>query len=130
MLWISFGWTTPAMHAQQKNCTRRNWARRYAAMFDAGQVCIWADTVSFADEKPQGRIRLLEKPYQESTADISESDWEAEGFAYLASIGADVDGQLPRQFWDNWKANPVTLWVVRFAFVEVKTQLELFHAAQ
>ena len=37
-------------------------------------------------------IRLAQAPYLQSTADAPESDWQAEGFAYLESVGAAGDG--------------------------------------
>ena len=66
-------------------------------------------------------IRHTLAPYKESTADIPNSDWEAEGFAYLESIGATVNGMPPRQLWRIWKElEPVELWVVRFEIIQTK----------
>lgn len=118
---ISFAWTTPALLAGRKTVTRREWPAHYARRFKAGTVHqAWS-------RSPRCRvgayhvadIRLLEAPYLECSTDIPPSDWEAEGFAYLESIGATMDGVRPQDLWDVWLLNPRDLYVVRFELVRV-----------
>lgn len=118
MKFISFAWTTPALLAGHKTCTRREWSERWAQQFRAD------DRVSAYDRQPRfgGRqvavIELIEHPYRQSTGEAPDSDWEAEGFAYLESIGAKVDGMPPKVLWRAWKLHPRMMWVVRFRLVE------------
>jgi len=119
MMTISFAWTTPALLAGVKTVTRRNWEPEYAARFRAGQL------VAAYDRQPRYRgrqvatIRLTQAPYRQSTAEAPASDWEAEGFAYLESVGAKVDGMRPKVLWRAWHVYPQQMWVVRFELVEV-----------
>jgi hypothetical protein len=62
-------------------------------------------------------IRLTQKPYKEPTSSAPAADYEAEGFAYLESIGADVDGVRPSVLWRSWKLYSAEMWVVRFEVV-------------
>lgn len=64
-------------------------------------------------------IRLTCDPYQQSTRNLPEDDWQAEGFDYLEEIGAKVNGVSPRALWRAWQVWPRVLWVVRFELVEV-----------
>jgi len=119
MMTISFAWTTPALLAGVKTVTRRDWEPEYAARFKAGQL------VAAYDRQPRYRgrqvamIRLMQAPYRQSTAEAPESDWEAEGFAFLESVGAKVDGMRPKVLWRAWHVFPREMWVVRFELVEV-----------
>ena len=119
MMTISFAWTTSALLAGVKTVTRRDWNPEYAARFTAGQL------VAAYDRQPRYRgrqvatIRLAQAPYLQSTADAPESDWQAEGFAYLESVGAKVDGMRPKVLWRAWHVYPQEMWVVRFELVEV-----------
>src|SRR3990167_4842405 len=119
MMTISFAWTTPALLAGVKTVTRREWNAEYAARFTAGQL------VAAYDRQPRYRgqqvatIRLTQALYLQSTADAPESDWEAEGFAYLESVGAKVDGMRPKVLWRAWHVFPREMWVVRFELVDV-----------
>ena len=116
---ISFAWTTPALLAGVKTVTRRDWEPEYAARFKAGQL------VAAYDRQPRYRgrqvamIRLMQAPYRQSTAEAPESDWEAEGFAFLESVGAKVDGMRPKVLWRAWHVFPREMWVVRFELVDV-----------
>jgi len=119
MMTISFAWTTPALLAGVKTVTRRDWNPEYAARFRAGQL------VAAYDRQPRYRgrqvatIRLTQPPYRQSTADAPESDWEAEGFAYLERMGSKVGKLTPRVLWKAWHVFPQEMWVVRFELVEV-----------
>ena len=118
---ISFAWTTPALLARRKTCTRRDWKRSFATRFRAGELVQAYDKQARFGGKRVGIIRLAEKPHLESTRQAPGSDWEAEGFAYLSEIGATVDGLEPLDLWTRWtnRGTGETLWVVRFEVVEV-----------
>ena len=117
---VSFAWTTPALLARRKTCTRSKWLGRFAERFQAGELVQAWDKQPRFKGKRVGIIRLTEKPYLESTADAPDSDWEAEGCAYLESIGAKVGKLPPRQLWRIWRElKPQELWIVRFEVVEI-----------
>jgi len=116
---ISFAWTTRALVAGAKTCTRRDWQDSWARQFHA------RDRVAAYDRQPRyggqqvAVIELTQDPYRESTREAPESDWEAEGFAYLESVGSKVDGMDPAVLWRAWHVYPQVLWVVRFELVRV-----------
>ena len=116
---ISFAWTTPAIRARVKTCTRRDWKDGYAQQFHAG------DLLAGYDRSPrfQGRhiavVRLTMAPYKEGLYQLPDSDWQEEGFEYLTQIGAKVDGLTPRELWDIWKQSPKEAYVVRFEIVDL-----------
>lgn len=117
---ISFAWTTPALLARHKTCTRRDWNKEYAKRFMRGELAQAYNNSPRIGGKPVGIIMLTQSPYPEWSNDIPASDWKAEGFEYLTEIGATVHGLTPRQVWDDWKQRPRVLWVVRFELREVK----------
>jgi hypothetical protein len=116
---ISFSWTTPAVKARRKSVTRRDWDRGYAHTFQKGELVQAYDRSPRFGGKRFGMIGILEKPYVESTDQIPDSDWEAEGFAYLEGIGATMNGMTPRRLWDMWHLKPSFQWVVRFEIIEI-----------
>lgn len=114
---ISFAWTTPAIRARVKTCTRRDWTDDYASRFKEGEICLAYDKSPRYGGKPICKIRIIEQPYKESTLKLCPSDWEDEGFDYLKAIGAKVNGMTPEQLWDYWINNDLTKWVIRFEYV-------------
>ncbi len=124
MIIISFAWTTPAILARRKTCTRRDWNDAYAARFKAGQLLAGYDRSQRFHGHQIAVIRLTRKPYKESSALAPDRDWEAEGFAYLSSIGAKVDGMTPEELWNDWHENPRQLYVVRFEIVAQRPERE------
>ena len=114
---ISFAWTTPALLAGRKTVTRREWNNRYARSFKDGELVAALDKVYRAGGKQVATIRLTQAPYQSDK--LPEGDWEGEGFAYLESIGATVNGETPHALWHSWLAARPVFWVVRFELVEV-----------
>lgn len=115
---ISFAWTTPALIAGHKTCTRRDWRDDYAARFEAGALVAAYDRSPRFKGRQVATIKLTQNPYKESTADMPEDDWIAEGFAYMTYNGKQLKGLTPRQVWETWRADPLELWVVRFELVE------------
>jgi hypothetical protein len=117
---ISFAWTTPALLAGAKTCTRRDWALEYALRFQQGEVCqAWNKSPRFKG-KDVARVRLLEKPYQENTKDAPDEDYKKEGFAWLKAHGILVVGKYDvDKLWNVWKTVGFDKWVVRFELLEV-----------
>lgn len=119
MMWISFSWTTPALLAGRKTRTRRQWKLSHAQSFNAGDLVAAYDKSPRIGGKKVAIIRLTKEPYFTNTYDLTDEDWELEGFAYLSSIGATVNGKSPEQFWDDWKAAMLILSTIDFELVEI-----------
>jgi hypothetical protein len=66
-------------------------------------------------------IELTVAPYKEPYCQAPDTDWGAEGLAYLESIGATLNGMTPRQLWEIWRQSTVKCWVVRFEIVSITT---------
>lgn len=116
---ISFAWTTPALLARRKTCTRRDWRPVYARGFHAGDIVAAFDRQPRFGGRAVATLRLTVDPYLQSTVDAPESDYAAEGFDYLTEIGAKVDGLSPRVLWRAWHLNPQDMWVVRFEILNL-----------
>lgn len=121
MMDLSFAWTTPALVAGRKSCTRRDWDAGYARRFPGGAIVTALNRQRRHGGKPVAAIRILRAPYLESTAEAPDSDYQAEGFDYLETLGVKVDKMAPRVLWRVWHhpsmARP--MWVVRFELVEL-----------
>lgn len=87
---ISFAWTTPALLAGRKTVTRRDWQLGYASGFHAGDLVAAYNRSPRHGGRQVATIRLTRAPYLESTKEAPPEDYEAEGLAYLDSIGAKV----------------------------------------
>jgi len=111
---ISFAWTTPALLANRKIVTRRDWSEDYAKRFKAGDLVAAYDKNPRNGGKQVATIRLTCNPYRESTDIMPRSDYEAEGLAYLQEQGLRIQGLSPYEFWEAWKAAKEVLWVIRF----------------
>lgn len=117
---ISFARTTPALIARQKTVTRREWTDAHAARFKVGElVQAWS-----ASPHRRGhrigiiRITALNK---EPTRQIPETDWEAEGFAYMAANGLELAKDVScRELWEQWRTDATHVtWVIRFEVEEI-----------
>jgi hypothetical protein len=119
---ISFAWTTPALLAGQKTVTRRDWSWRHAAKFRSGELVDAYDKNPRFGGKRVAVIRLTERPMRAPLGRMPDSDYEAEGFAYMSAHGVrlSVNGPLPtRDYFEGWRRSGESLWVVRFELVEV-----------
>lgn len=127
---ISFAWTTDALLAGAKTCTRREWTNHYAQSYvDEFVQSLKAGTpmlVQAWDKSPRaggkriGTIRLTQEPYQEWVADAPLADFEAEGLQWMNDWAGDrryVQRMTPQAFWIAWKARNPLVWVIRFARV-------------
>jgi hypothetical protein len=119
MKFISCAWTTPAVLTMNKTCTRRDWKPSHAASFRVGDEVLLMDKVPFHHGKGIAIVRITHPVIRQSTLQMPSSDWEAEGFAYLSSIGAQVNGMTPRQLWDQWLTQPHMLYVIRWEYVKL-----------
>lgn len=61
---ISFAWTTPALLAGRKTCTRRDWTYGYAANFALGEEVAAYDRSPRAFGQRVATIRLTALPEQ------------------------------------------------------------------
>jgi hypothetical protein len=118
---ISFAWTTPALLAGAKTCTRRDWKPEYAMRFHAGDICLAYNKQPRFGGKPVAKIRLTWDPIFESTKLAPSSDYEAEGFAWLKKHGILVIGKydVDRLWWVWTVGDGFDKWVVRFELLEV-----------
>jgi hypothetical protein len=124
---LSFAWTTPAVRARQKTCTRRQWAESHAHRFIT--LAARGELIDGWTRSPRVggtrfcRIKLTEEPVRQWTNEIPDTDWYAEGFDYLQKTGAHVGAVTPQQIWDGWHRTPELLWVVRFEIAELDLEV-------
>lgn len=124
---ISFSWTTDAFRAGAKTVTRRDWKGDYAGALRAGDRLLALSKDRRAGGRPVGQIELTADPAYRPMATMPDSDYEAEGWQWLAE---HPERQPARLFgmplpagafsWEAflaWRARPVSMWVVRFRVV-------------
>ena len=122
---ISFAFTTPALLAGRKTVTRRLWKDTWAAGFKAG------DLVAAYDRNPRNgghqvaTIRLTADPVKERTGTMPDSDYDAEGFAWLQGMRSATDhlknapvGAWSKEAFQEWRDRDELLWVIRFELVQ------------
>ena len=117
MMIISFAWTTPAVKADRKTCTRREWDDDFASRFHVG------GRVQGYDKNPRNggkKFCIIEITdlYKERLCDIPMADWDHEGFGYLTGIKVTLNGLMPIEIWNSWKKQKHEVWVVRFKVVK------------
>ena len=115
---ISFAWTTAALLAGRKTVTRRNWDARYAAQFHPGDVVQAYDRNPRNGGKCVAHIRLVSITKEPRSA-MPDSDFEAEGFAYLREQGK----KLPFDF-EEWRNSGDSVYVIRFELVKEEQNAE------
>ncbi len=127
---ISFAWTTPALVAGHKTVTRRDWDDDYARTFQPGQI------VHAYDRSPRHRgnhvatLRIVSVT-KEANSETPDSDYEAEGMAYLAKHPdalpkAKRIDYLEQVSWGGfvwWRLCEGESWVIRFEVVSIKEQV-------
>lgn len=114
---ISYAWTTDALLARRKTCTRRDWSKEYAARFRAGTGHMAYTRQARFGGKHIGDVLIRQVPYPERTRDIPDDDFEAEGFAFMEEKGLLIQKITPRQFFEDWRGSNQVLFVVRFDLV-------------
>ena len=117
---ISFAYTTPALLEGQKTVTRRDWKDEHAAKFRPGVLVDAYDRTPRRRGRKVATIRILSVT-REPDAAMPDSDYEAEGFAYLhqLGIGAAAGHDTSRDGFAAWRESGESSWVVRFELVEV-----------
>lgn len=115
---ISFAYTTPALIAGQKTVTRRHWKGDYADRFKAGTEVTAYDRSPRAGGKPVARLRLTQDVQLEPDADAPDSDYDAEGFAFLYEAPGKFRS-FTREDFADWRREGGSSHVVRFEVVEI-----------
>lgn len=119
---IPFSWTAPALLAGHKTVTRREWKKDYARNFKGpGQIVEAVEPVS---EVKIATLRLTAKPTLELNGLIPDSDFEAEGFAWLEQHPEALPPtHLPlcRLQFDDMRIleRDRLMWVVRFELIAI-----------
>ena len=120
---ISFAWTTPALRAGRKTVTRRHWDPKYALRFHQGDRVLAYDRSPCIGGRPVAEIELTADPTWEANAAMPDSDYEAEGYAYMHE-----QAQLPRalpqdiaspELFRAWQRGGEWNWVVRFKLIRL-----------
>ena len=127
---ISFGWTTPALVALRKSCTRRDWSDSYARRFYGGQRVQAYDRSQRHGGQALAIIQLTMDPYKEHTGEMPDSDYEFEGFSFFDEFPEElpkdaggpflVKGSMLQRFLE-WREADELLYVVRFRVVTLLT---------
>jgi uncharacterized protein YqfB (UPF0267 family) len=130
---ISFAWTTRALLAGAKTCTRRDWTERHAATFHAGDIVQAYNKSQRSGGRRVALIRLTADPSLEPLAEMPDSDYEAEGFRWLfeqdEALAARINGRLRDDFisqrcspegFEAWRRSEDFMWVVRFVLESVE----------
>jgi len=126
VLIVSFAWTTAALLAGAKSCTRRSWNDDYARRFKAGAVVQGWDRLPRVGGQQVAIIRLTTDPYLQRTSQMTEMDYRAEGLEWMEQNGILIRGKYPRQFFDQWKAADELVYVVRFQLMKRLVPAELY----
>ena len=112
---LSFAWTTEALLAGKKTCTRRLWSERTASSWikacQSGRWVhqAWNNVPVVKGASKVADIRLTDLPYQESLADMRLSDLEAEGGLWASKEEFIALFGEPEQ----------VVWVVRFELFRI-----------
>jgi len=123
---ISFAWTTPALVAGAKTVTRREWTDRYARWFKKDMLVAAYDRQPRFKGKKVATLRLTADAKKERYNDVTDDDWEDEGFAWLQEHGINMPvydkGRRrrmirPSVLFRTWRGNPDPVWVVRFEVI-------------
>ena len=124
MLWVSFAWTTPALLAGAKTCTRRDWTTSHALQFRTGMIVGALDRNLRRGGSKIGLIRMSTDAYREDISAMPDSDYEAEGFAWLHAHPDQISQAAHQQFGDFsrsefelWRQSRQSPWVVRFEWL-------------
>lgn len=124
---LSFAWTSPALLAGRKTCTRRQWSPNYARSIRPGEIMTAYDRSPRIGGKPIATIRI-ESVTWEPDADAPDSDYGAEGFAFLyrnpelLPKGQRVAYLLKcsRGAFNEWRRAGGSSWVVRFSVLDTE----------
>lgn len=127
---ISFAWTSAALVTGNKTVTRRDWQRSYAEQFQPGEIVQAYNRSPRFSGECIATIRIESVTY-EPNRDMPDSDYEAEGLAWLLAhpdalpgkpeseirLGYMLDASRP--LFDQWRRGRARSWVCRFSLVEL-----------
>lgn len=122
---ISFAYTTPALLIGHKTVTRRDWTKKYARLFKKRDVVSAYNRSPMFGGKQVAIIQLTCDPTYEPMCDMPDSDYEAEGFAYLNENRHLLPKAMPYDVswagFQDWRNFPVhsSMWVVRIKLIEL-----------
>ena len=116
---ISFAWTTEALLAGRKTCTRRRWSEKnfqrwVRAWRDGHHIHDAWDRLPRTGGRKVGQIRLTCEPYRERLGDMPDRDVAAEG-----NLWANTD-EFVTLFGDPEER----VVVIRFEFVNPQPKLQ------
>lgn len=124
---ISFAWTTCALLSGRKTCTRRDWTHDYARRFKAGALVQAYNRSPRAHGVEVATLRLTEAPVHQPLRLMSDVDYVAEGFDWMAANPASVPKTLDGAPFDHdtlgwpafraWQRSDDAMWVIRFELV-------------
>lgn len=116
---ISFGWTTPALLAGEKTCTRRDWSASHAMSFRPGELVAAWNALPRVGKSPRqvATVRIESVTWSDEYPD---EDWQREGFGYLQAHGLKIGQTEPLALWRLWRQWRPHQWVVRFELVEAR----------
>ncbi len=136
---LSFAYTTAPLIARIKGVTRREWSADFAARFRKGEFVQAWDRNPRNGGRQVGVIQLTDRPRLEPNAWMPDSDYEAEGFAYLYAhpevLPKTIFGHKASRedfSWDafcRWRWNGKSMWVVRFEIVQILSDAQQAPAA-
>ena len=129
---ISFAWTSPALLAGSKSCTRREWDAGYAAKFHKGDIVQAWDKSPRFHGKHVADICLRAAPTLEPISTMPSIDYVREGFEWLYHHPQSVDtkrfGAFAWEDFEAWRRSGGDFWVVRFELVVIHETLEAWLA--
>lgn len=126
---LSFGYTAPALLAGAKTVTRRDWKATHADRFKRLHVALgWVAEAYDRSTRVGGHhiadilVQTVQGPLPVGL--MPDSDYEAEGFAWLHANGHTPPKSAPfpdfsREGFDAWRRSGAVLYVVRFELVRV-----------
>jgi len=127
---ISFVWTSAPLVADAKTVTRRDWSPAYARSFNAGEPLDAYDRRPDRGGEHLAVLRLTAAPTWEPQSQMPDSDYAAEGWAWLYDYPEyaplQIDGlpidplqEFSRETFRLWQSRDYSQWVVRFELVEL-----------
>ena len=116
---ISYAWTSAALLAGAKTCTRRDWKTSYALSFREGElVQAWDKDTRVKGAQRISIVQLTHKPYLEHISAMPDSDYAAEGFEWYSQhpeMLPPTHGPMGVS-WEafvDWRKDDRVYWVVR-----------------
>jgi len=113
-MFISFAWTADAFTTYNKDMSRRYWKKDHALKFKPNMIVDAMDRLPHRGGKRIGEIKIIKRPWQQPTGQMTEIDYRREGLLWMEQQGMLIKGQKPRVFFEEWKEKDEVVWVVEF----------------